>query len=120
VICVPPSTRIFVATEPTDMRKSFEGLGSIARQILKQDPLSGHLFLFTNRSRNRLKVLFWDGSGLWVMAKRLEKGTFSWPIAEAKEGCCTLQSEELAALIGGLDLTVAKQRKWYRRTPTSA
>lgn len=115
MICVPPSTRIFVATTPTDMRKSFEGLSAIARLSLKQDPISGHLFLFTNRSRNRMKVLFWDGSGLWVMAKRLEKGTFSWPKIESDEGVCTLRSEELAALIGGIDLSIAKNRTWYRR-----
>ena len=113
MICVPPSTRIFVAIEPTDMRKSFEGLGAIARNIMMQDPLSGHLFLFTNRSRNRMKVLFWDGSGLWVMAKRLEKGTFSWPNGEAGEASCLLRSGELAALIGALDLSIVFYKAFW-------
>ena len=76
---VGTATRVYLALGATDMRKGFEGLHGLVRQRLELDPLSGHLFLFCNRSRTRLKVLFWDGSGLWVCAKRLEKGRFSWP-----------------------------------------
>ncbi len=68
-----PATKVFVGVEPTDMRKSFEGLYGLVRDTLGKDPLSGHLFLFANKTRTRLKILFWDGSGLWVCAKRLEK-----------------------------------------------
>jgi transposase len=75
------ATKIFIACEGIDMRKGFEGLHGLVRDHLKQDPLSGHLFLFTNRTRTRLKALVWDGSGLWVCAKRLEKGRFRWPEA---------------------------------------
>ena len=71
------ATRIYLAVAATDMRKSFEGLSGLIREKLSQEPLSGHLFLFCNQPRNRLKVVFWDGHGLWVCAKRLEKGRFS-------------------------------------------
>lgn len=90
------ATRVFVAIAPVDLRQSFNGLSSQVQAQLRQDPLSGHLFVFTNRTRNRLKVLYWDGSGLWVCAKRLEKGRFSWPQGEAL--LATLRPEELVAL----------------------
>ena len=70
---------MFIALAPVDLRGSFNRLSARAQNQLAQDPLSGHLFVFTNRLRNRLKILFWDGSGLWVCAKRLEQGRFSWP-----------------------------------------
>jgi transposase len=76
-----PATRIYLAAGATDMRKGFEGLYGLARGRLLCEPLSGHVFLFANAQRNRLKLLFWDGSGLWVCAKRLEKGRFGWPEA---------------------------------------
>jgi transposase len=71
-----PATKIYIAIEAVDMRKGFEGLHGLVRDHLGQDPLSGHLFLFRSRTRTRLKALVWDGSGLWVCAKRLEKGRF--------------------------------------------
>jgi transposase len=78
---VGPATRIYLAAGATDLRKNFDGLYGLARDRLSCDPLSGHVFLFSNAQRNRLKLLFWDGSGLWVCAKRLEKGRFRWPEA---------------------------------------
>ena len=78
------ATKIYVAVEAVDMRKGFEGLYGLVRDQLGADPLSGHLFLFTNKTRTRLKALVWDGSGLWVCAKRLEKGRFRWPEAEGR------------------------------------
>ena len=74
-----PATKIYIGREAVDMRKGFEGLYGLVRDQLGQDPLSGHLFLFTNRTHTRLKALVWDGSGLWVCAKRLERGRFRWP-----------------------------------------
>lgn len=110
-----PATKIYVGVEAVDMRKGFDGLFGLVRDQLKQDPLSGHLFLFTNRHKTRLKALVWDGSGLWVCAKRLEKGRFHWPAA-AETGSVTMRPEELAMLVNGLDLTVARPRRgWYRR-----
>src|SRR5688572_3159355 len=84
------ATRVYVAAGSTDMRKSFEGLFGLVRDRLECDPLSGHVFLFSNVQRNRLKLLFWDGSGLWVCAKRLEKGRFRWPEAGSRETKITL------------------------------
>jgi transposase len=105
------ATRVFVATAPVDLRASFNRLFALTASILKQDPLSGHWFVFTNQERNRVKILFWDGSGLWVCAKRLEKGRFSWPRGDGS--CASLRSEELAALLSGLE--VKQKAGWYRR-----
>lgn len=105
-------TRIFVATQPVDLRASFNKLFMLTQTVLHQDPLSGHWFVFTNAERNRVKLLFWDGSGLWVCAKRLEKGRFSWP-RQAQSGSARLRSEELVALLSGLE--AQHKRGWYRR-----
>lgn len=110
------ATKIYVAIEAVDMRKGFEGLYGLVRDQLGHDPLSGYLFLFSNRTRTRLKALVWDGSGLWVCAKRLEKGRFRWPTAGEKQRSVTMRAEELAMLINGLDLKQAQPRKWYRRS----
>jgi transposase len=110
-----PATRIYVGIEPIDLRKGFDGLYGLVRDQLGHDPLSGHLFLFINSSRTRIKALVWDGSGLWVCTKRLEKGRFHWPSASAT-GSVTMRPEELSMLINGLDLTQAKPRRnWLRR-----
>jgi transposase len=111
-----PATKIYVAIEAVDMRKGFDGLYGLVRDQLGQDPLSGYLFLFSNRTRTRLKALVWDGSGLWVCAKRLEKGRFRWPVAGEKQRSVTMRAEELAMLVNGLDLKQAQPRKWYRRS----
>jgi transposase len=108
-----PATRIYLAAGATDMRKGFEGLYGLVREKLLLEPLSGHVFVFSNAQRNRLKLLFWDGSGLWVCAKRLEKGRFRWPAAEQAK--LVLSHEELAMLLGGIDLAGSKRRAWYRR-----
>jgi len=105
------ATRVFVATAPIDLRGSFNRLFALTQAVLQQDPLSGHWFVFTNRQRNRVKVLFWDGSGLWVCAKRLERGRFTWP--EAPSPSASLRSEELVALLAGLE--VQAKANWYRR-----
>ncbi len=105
--------KIFVAVEGCDMRKSFEGLAGLVRTTLDQDLRGGALFVFSNRQRTRLKILYWDGSGLWVMAKRLEQGTFSWPKADEK--VVSLRPEALAMLTDGIDLRGGKMRPWYER-----
>ena len=114
-----PATKIYLAVDGVDMRKGFDGLFGLVRDRLGHDPLSGHLFLFSNRDRTRLKVLVWDGSGLWVCAKRLEKGRFRWP--SATEGnSLVMRPEELAMLLNGLDLADAQPRKnWLRRLPAA-
>ena len=105
------ATRVFVATAPVDLRGSFNRLFALTQAVLQQDPLSGHWFVFTNRQRNRVKILFWDGSGLWVCAKRLERGRFTWP--EAASAGASVRSEELSALLSGLE--VQAKTNWYRR-----
>ena len=105
------ATRVFVALVPVDLRQSFNGLYGAVQVQLKEDPLSGHLFVFTNRSRNRVKILYWDGTGLWVCAKRLEKGRFTWP--EGAGASARLRSEELTAMLSGLE--VRAKAGWYRR-----
>lgn len=78
MLSLPPSVRLFIACEPTDMRKSFDGLAGLVRGALEQDPLSGHLYIFFNKPRNRVKVLWWDRTGYCLFAKRLEVGQFYW------------------------------------------
>lgn len=109
-----PATRIFLAAGATDMRKSFDTLSAIVRNGLEMDPLSGHLFVFCNKTATRVKVLYFDSTGLWVCAKRLEKGSFAWP--NKPKPTIEVSREELTALLGGLDLSATKRRKWYRRT----
>jgi len=105
------ATRVFVAVAPVDLRAGFNRLFGLAQSVLREDPLSGHWFVFTNRERTRVKVLFWDGSGLWVCAKRLEQGRFSWP--RSQEACAQLRGEELLALLSGLE--VKEKAGWFRR-----
>ena len=95
-----PATRIYLAAGVTDMRKGFEGLYGLVRDRLSCEPLSGHLFLFCNAQRNRLKVLVWDGSGLWVCAKRLEKGRFTWPQTGDAQGKVCPESRRTLLIIG--------------------
>jgi transposase len=109
------ATRIYLAPGATDMRKGFEGLYGLVRDRLQCEPLSGHVFLFCNARHNRLKLIYWDGSGLWVCAKKLSRGRFRWPEARAGEVKVTLTPEEFALLMGGMDLEQAKPRRWYRR-----
>ena len=105
--------KIYVALEPCDMRKSFNGLYAIVRHRLEADPTSGHLYVFCNRPRNRVKLLVWDGSGLWVCAKRLERGRFGWDWPEG-ETSVQIAHESLSLLLGGIDLGATKVRRWYR------
>lgn len=116
---VGAATRIYLAAGAVDLRKSFEGLYGLVRDHLRCDPLSGHLFLFTNAQRNRLKLLFYDGSGLWVCAKRLDKGCFRWPGQESDAVAVVLTTEELALLLGGIDLQQSVRRRWHRVEPSA-
>ena len=116
MIPIGPATRIYLACGATDLRKSYEGLSDLVRHRFKEDPMSGHLFVFTNAERNRIKLLYWDGSGLWVCAKRLEKGRFSWPkTPETETGALRVMAEELTLLLSGIDLEKTRARAWWRR-----
>ena len=108
------STRIFVCTEPTDMRKSFDGLCGLVADSLQQDPLCGALFLFCNRRRDRLKLLYWDGDGYALWYKRLEEGTFQIPAKRDDATHVVLSQAELAMLLDGIDLSAIRRRKRYK------
>jgi len=111
VLNLPPSVRLFVARGATDMRKSFDTLSALVIDKVEEDPQSGHLFLFVNRRRDRLKVLWWDRSGYCLLAKRLEHGQFRvFDRAEGKEGAFELSASELALVLEGIDLRGAKRR----------
>lgn len=113
---VGPATRIYLAAGATDLRKGFEGLTDLVRHRFQEDPLSGHLFVFANRHKTRIKLLYWDGSGLWVCAKRLEKGCFGWPrTPETQTGALRIVAEELMLLLGGIDLEKTRTRDWWRK-----
>jgi transposase len=116
------SIRVFVCTRPADMRYSFAGLFGLAQDIMKQDPLSGHLFVFRNRKRDRLKILYWDRDGLAIWYKRLEKGTFQFPTdlkpkarsrSEKPQTSAEITTDELSLLLGGIELRTVQRRKRY-------
>lgn len=110
------SVRVFLAVEPADMRKGFEGLQALASEGLREDVRSGALFVFVNKRHTRLKMLYFDGTGLWLMTKRLEKGTFAWPkLEEIGAAKLALRPEALAMLTDGIDLRGAKMRPWFER-----
>ena len=111
-----PATKIYVALGATDLRKGFDGLYGIVRDQLGLEVRTGHLFLFCNARRNRLKILYWDGTGLWNCAKRLERGRFSWPLAQDQPDPVALSHEELSLLLGGIDLSRTRRKDWYRQT----
>lgn len=110
------SVRIYMCTSPADMRKGFDSLAALVREHLKHDPLSGHLFLFVGRNRDRLKILYWDNDGLAVWYKRLEEGTFRLPSAKSSGSSVELKASELAMLLAGIDLTSVKRRKRFKRS----
>lgn len=110
------SLKVWVALEPCDMRKGYDGLAGLVSQRFKLETRSGALYVFGNKDRTRLKILYWDGSGLWVMAKRLEKGRFSWPKAgDAGAVKLSLEPAVLAMLTDGIELKGARLRAWYER-----
>lgn len=116
----PVSMRIFLAAGATDLRKSFGGLSAAVQSVLGREVHSGEVFVFCNRRRDRIRVMYFDGSGLWVATKRLERGTFAWPGSGQGGGRrVELRAEELAALLGGLDLSESSRRQWYERRATA-
>jgi transposase len=111
VLSLPGTVRVFVAVAAADLRKGFDGLAQLTRDAIDQDPLSGHLFVFANRRRDRVKILYWDRDGFAIWMKRLEKGPFRWPAPQAKSLEWT--GAELAAVLGGIDLKDTRRRPRY-------
>ncbi len=107
--------RIFLVAGATDMRKSFNGLAGIVRERLQADPMSRHLFFFCNRDKNRMKVLVSDESGMWVLAKRLDRGTLAWPAVSDSVVRIEYREEQLALLLHGFDADGLRARPWKRR-----
>lgn len=113
----PPSVKIFLSRAPTDMRKSFDGLSALAREVIRQDPLSGHLFVFRSRTGDRLKILYWDRSGYCLWYKRLEEGTFALPEGDA-EGV-ELDPADLAMMLEGIDAAGVRRGKRFTLRPAA-
>jgi transposase len=112
--------KIHLCTQPTDMRRGFDGLSGMVTALPQQDPLSGHLFVFRNRNRDKLKILYWDTDGLAIWYKRLEQGTFQFPTdgPKAKEELpagVEITHSQLSLLLGGIDLASARKRKRYSK-----
>lgn len=113
MIMLPSSVRIFLCTRSTDLRKSFDGLSGLVQECFGQDPLTGHLFLFLNRRRDRIKILYFDRDGLAIWYKRLEAGSFEMPHTAEPDGI-ELQQTQLAMILSGIDMTSARQRKRFQ------
>ena len=114
MLTIATQTRIFIALHATDMRKGFDGLSGLVSDTLKQDPLSGALFLFVNRRRDRMKVLYWDGDGLAIWYRRLEQGTFQIPAFSDQLNAIEIRSDEFTMLLRGIDLSSVKRRKRFQ------
>jgi transposase len=120
VLSLPPTVRVFFAVDPVDLRKGFDGLANVARSLLAEDPLSGHLFVFINRRANRAKILFWDRSGWCIYYKRLEKGTFRAPRRrDFADNKVEVEAAELMLILEGIDLTEARRRPRWKSTSNS-
>lgn len=105
--------RVCLAAQPVDLRRSFEGLSMLVRGELQEDERSSQIFVFTNKRRDRVRLLYWDGTGLWLMTKRLEAGTFAWPAVPEGAAKLALRAEALELLLSGIDLKAARLRQWY-------
>jgi len=115
MLTLPGTVRIYLAAEPVDLRRGFDGLAAATREIIRQDPLSGHLFVFRNRRSNRLKILLWEPSGYLLIYKRLERGRFRVPWSP-RPGTrhVELEATELALVMEGIDLGGARRRERWR------
>lgn len=124
MLSLPPSVRIFVATQPVDGRKGVDSLAAIVRSVFALDPLSGHLFVFFSMRRDRVRVIYWDRNGFAMWTKRLEKGRFHAPLSEdGKLAASRLDPADLALILEGIDLADARRRRGWeprRAVPSSS
>ena len=116
MIALPPQIRVFLYRLPTDMRKSFNGLVALTESALKQDPLSGSLFVFVNRRRDRIKILYWGQIGFCIWYQQLQKGTYQLPAADVLEELETIEvtRSQLSLILDGIDLSSARQRTRFQ------
>jgi transposase len=121
---LPASVRVYLCTSACDMRRSFDGLHALVTQSMQLDAFGGHLFVFSNRRRDRIKILYWDRDGFAVWAKRLEEGTYALPFVDSDatggEKRQEITAAELSALLSGIDLSHAKRRNRYLRQVSEA
>ncbi len=116
MLSIGPATKVYLAAGATDLRAGFDRLSVLVQSVLEQSAVSGHLFVFCNATRTRIKILYWDGSGLWLLTKRLERGRYAWPAAAASAPRrLTLAHSELLLLLSGIDLAKTQRREWWRR-----
>jgi transposase len=115
MLSIPGQVKIYLCVKPADMRRSFDGLAAMVEQVLGQDPLSGHLFVFRNRRGDRVKLLYWDRDGLAIWYKRLDEGTFRFPVSRDGRSDVTIRATDLAMLLDGVDLSSVKRGKRYQR-----
>lgn len=116
MLTLPNQLRVFLAVQPVDMRKQFDGLWAVARDHLDEDPKTGALFAFTNKARNRLKILYFDGTGVWVFAKRIEQGRLTWPTHHQSQATkLKIDPAAMTLLINGIDLKQGTLKAWYER-----
>jgi len=121
VLTLPSMVRVYVATQPTDLRKSFTGLSLAVTSVLDRDPLSGHLFCFFNRRATMVRVLFWDRTGWCIISKRLARGRFRLAeIAASEQACVEMDAAELSLILEGIELAGAKRRRRFRLLPKLA
>jgi transposase len=117
---LPSVVQVFICLQPTDLRKSFDSLAALVSGVVGQNPLSGHLFVFLNRYRDRVKILFWDRSGYCLYYKRLEAGTFRFPVqTDTGVVSCALSLPELTLMLEGIDLAKARRRKRFQLQPAA-
>ncbi len=114
MLSFPAGVRVLLCVTPTDMRKSFDGLGGLVQSVFERNVLDGHLFLFLNRRRDRVKILYWDRDGLAIWSKRLEAGTFQLPLHGDAAQHVELDAADLALLLSGVDLHSARRRKRWQ------
>ena len=120
MIHLPASVRVYLCTTPSDMRRSFDGLHALVTNTMQLDAFAGHLFVFANRRRDRVKILYWDRDGFAVWAKRLEEGTYAMPFEGDEEKRREITAQELGAILSGIDLSQARRRKRYQRKTAGA
>jgi transposase len=118
MIYLPASVRVYLCLNACDMRRSFDGLHALVRDHLALDAFAGHLYVFTNTRKDRVKILYWNRDGFAIWAKRLEAGSYVIPSGEAGAHGLEMTTEELGALLSGIDLSTATRRKRYRRAGT--
>ena len=115
MLSIPGSLKIYLATGPVDFRKSHDGLAAVVEQALKEDPLSGSLFVFTNKRSDRVKLLYWDSDGYVLFYKRLEVGVFRFPRAEGASQKLSISASDFQMILSGVDLSSVKRLKRYQR-----